>query len=390
VSVPEGYVELGLRLGRHVEGLVDSFFGDPAVRDRIEGELLRAPTALVEDAGRLIAQLDGGGLEEQRRKGLRAQLVGLETVARKLAGEEIPYLDEVERCYGVRPQRTPEAELEAAHRALDAALPGNGSVADRYQRWREGDAVPSDKLQQLLEEISEGLRQRTRALVGLPEGESAVIELVTDEPWAAYNYYEGGLRSRIVVNTDVPMATNFVTELMAHELYPGHQTEHSWKEQLLYREQGRVEMSVLMIGTPESLVSEGIAEVGLEILLEDEEAFAAEHLARNGIDYDADVAREVKAARRPLKRVGGNAALLLYEDGASEEEALEYLRHWGLMSDRRANQALRFITDPIWRSYVSTYDDGYRVCRDWVAADPARFRRLLTEQLTPADLLPDR
>ena len=44
---------------------------------------------------------------------------------------------------------------------------------------------------------------------------------MSDEPWAAYNYYEGNLRSRIAVNTDLPMATNFVTELMAHELYPG-------------------------------------------------------------------------------------------------------------------------------------------------------------------------
>jgi hypothetical protein len=390
MSVPEGYVELALRLGRQVDGLVDAFFGDPAVKERIDGEPLCAPTALVEDAGRLIAELDGDRLDEQRRNALRAQLVGLETVARKLAGEEVPYADEVERCYGVRPQRTPEAELEAAHRALDDALPGNGSVADRYQRWREGDPVPSDRLQQLLEEISEELRRRTRALVGLPEDESAAIELVTDEPWAAYNYYEGGLRSRIAVNTDVPMATNFVTELMAHELYPGHQTEHSWKEQLLYREQGRAETSVFMIGTPESLISEGIAEVGLEILLEDEDGFAAEHLARHGIDYDAALARAVKKARRPLKRVSGNAAQLLYEDGASEEEALEYLRHWGLRSDRSAEQTLRFITDPMWRSYVTTYADGYELCRDWVAGDPGRFKRLLTEQLTPADLVTSR
>jgi hypothetical protein len=387
MSVAEGYVELALRLGRHVDGLVDAYFGDPTVEERIDAELARTPAELVEDAARLIAEVAGGSLDERRRRALRAQLVGLETVARKVAGEEIPYADEVERCYGVRPRRTPEAELEAMHRALDDALPGNGSVADRYQRWREEDSVPFDKLEQLLEEISQDLRRRTRALVGLPEGEAAVIELVTDKPWAAYNYYEGGLRSRIAVNTGVPMATNFVTELMAHELYPGHQTEHSWKEQLLYREQGRAEASVLMIGTPESLISEGIAELGLEILLEDEEAFTAEHVARHGIDYDAAVARAVKKARRPLKRVSGNAALLLYGDGASEEEALEYLRHWGLRSDRSAEQALRFITDPMWRSYVTTYADGYELCREWVAGDPTRFRRLLTEQLTPADLM---
>jgi len=384
--VPEAYVELGLRLGRHVDGLVDAYYGDPAVKERVDAEPPAEPRALVEEAGRLLSEVDEEDLEDQRRRWLRAQLVGLETVARKLAGEELAYADEVERCYGVRPQHTPDDELEALHRGLDAALPGSGSLAERYQAWREDDPVPDDQLGPVLESITQDLRGRTADLLGLPEGESFVIELVSDEPWAAYNYYEGDLRSRIAVNTDVPMATNFVTELMAHELYPGHQTEHSWKEQRLLREQRKAEAGILMIGTPESLIAEGIAELGIGILLEDEDAFAAEHLARHGISYDADQARAVKGARGPLKRVSGNVALMLYEQGASEGEALEYLQHWGLMSERRATQALRFVTDPIWRSYVTTYTDGYRVCRAWVAGDPARFKRLLTEQLTPGDL----
>jgi hypothetical protein len=387
VSVAEGYVELGLRLGRHVDGLVDAYYGDPAVKERVDAEPPREPWLLVEDAGRLLADLDDAALEEQRGGWLDAQLVGLETVARKLAGEEFPYVDEVERCYGVRPTRTPEQEFEAAHHALDDALPGSGPLGERYQAWREGDPVPVEHLHEVLESIVVDLRKRTANLLGLPEGESYALELVSDEPWAAYNYYEGGLRSRIAVNTDVPMATNFVTELMAHELYPGHQTEHSWKEKLLYQEQGHNEAGILMIGTPESLIAEGIAGLGLEILLEDDDALAAEHLGRHGIAYDAGRARAVKAARKPLERVSGNVALMLYEDGASEDDALEYLRQWALMSERRANQALRFITDPMWRSYVTTYADGYRVCRAWVGGDPARFKRLVTEQLTHGDLV---
>ena len=389
MNVPEAYVELGLRLGRHIDGLVDAYYGDPSVKERVDAEPLAEPPALVEQAGRLITELEDEDLDEQRRRWLRAQLVGLETVARKLAGEELAYADEVERCYGVRPRHTPEEDFEAAHRALDAALPGSGSLGERYQAWREGDPVPADRLQQVLESLVEDLRARTASLLGLPEGESYFIELVSDEPWAAYNYYEGGLRSRIAVNIDVPMSTNFVAELMAHELYPGHQTEHAWKDQLLHREQGHSEAGILMVGAPESLIAEGIAGLGLEILLEDEDedAFAAEHLGRHGIAYDADRARAVKAARKPLERVSGNVAWMLYEQGAGEEEAFEYLKRWALMSDRRATQGMRFITDPIWRSYVTTYADGYRVCRDWVDGDPARFRRLLTEQLTPADLV---
>ncbi len=48
---------------------------------------------------------------------------------------------------------------------------------------------------------------------------------------------------------------------------------------------------------------------------------------------------------------------------------------------------MSFITDPIWRAYVTTYADGYALCGAWVDGDPARYRRLLTEQLTPEDLI---
>ena len=363
---------------------MDAYYGEPAVKERIDAEPLPEPASLAEDAARLRTELDG--LEEQRRRWLHAQLVGLETVARKLAGEKFAFADEVERCYGVRPRRTPEDEIDSAHAGLDAALPGTASLAERYREWREAQTVPKERLGSILSDIVEELRARTRELLGLPEGESYELQLVSDEPWSAYNYYEGRLRSRIAVNTDVPMATNFLTELMAHELYPGHQTEHAWKEQLLYREGGRPEASILMIGTPESLIAEGIAGLAAEMVLEDEDAFAAEVLGRHGIDYDADVARAVKAVRRPLGRVSDNAAMMLYEDGATEDETLEYLKDRALMSERRATQAMKFIADPIWRSYVTTYEDGYELCKAWVDGDPARFKRLLTEQLTPADL----
>jgi hypothetical protein len=79
-------------------------------------------------------------------------------------------------------------------------------------------------------------------------------------------------------------------------------------------------------------------------------------------------------------------ALLIHTHGASEEEAREYSTRWGLTSPKRAGQSVRFVTDPVWRSYVTTYTDGYEICRKWVDGEPARFKRLLTEQLTPEDL----
>jgi hypothetical protein len=373
----EDYIRFGLRLGRHVDGLVDSYYGPPELKEEVDSEPLREPAALVEDGTRLLESTEGW---------LRAQVVGLETVARKLAGEEIPYSDEVERCYGVRPQRVPESEFEAAHRELDVLLPGEGDLAARYQAWREGDPLPREQLAPALEALTEELRRRTRDLLGLPDGEAGELDYVTDEPWAAYNYYLGGLRSRVAVNTDVDMNAGYIGYLMAHELYPGHHTEHASKEHRLVREQGRLEESILMVGAPQSLIAEGIAQLGAEILLDDLDRFTAETLGPLGIEYDAELGRAVRKARQPLEHVPGNAALMLHEDGASTDEAREYLTRWALTSPKRAEHNVSFVSHPLWRAYVSTYTDGYRVCRDWVAGDTAKFKRLLTEQLTPTDL----
>jgi hypothetical protein len=70
----------------------------------------------------------------------------------------------------------------------------------------------------------------------------------------------------------------------------------------------------------------------------------------------------------------------------AEEESVEYSMKWGLRSRKRAEQSVRFVTDPVWRSYVSTYTAGHDLCRAFVDGEAERFQRLLTEQLTPADL----
>jgi len=384
-DVPERYIELGLRLGRHADGLVDAYYGPAEIKERVEAEELSDPAELARDAAELLDSLDG--LEGQRRKWLHAQLVGLETVARRLAGEDVSYEDEVERCYGVRPAHVPEEQFEQAHRVLDEALPGDGSLAERYQAWRDTNTLAGDQLARAIDSMAADLRVRTQELTGLPDGEAVEFDYVTDEPWSAFNYYLGGLRSKCAVNTDVPLTPAVLVSLVAHETYPGHHTEHAWKEQVLVQAQGVVEESILMIGTPHSLVSEGIATLASEMVLgEDAERVAADHVRESGIPFDPELAKTVREAAEPLRTVTTNTALLLHSQGASEDEAREYLKHWGLASDKRVDQGIRFMTHPVWRTYSTTYTDGYRICSAFVDGDPERFKRLLKEQLTPADI----
>src|SRR5687767_5449938 len=96
----ERYLLLGLRLGKHLDGLVDSYFGPAELAARVEREPLVDAAVLVEEAAALGDIADTSWL--------RAQLVGLETAARLLAGEELSWLREAERCYGIRPALVPE------------------------------------------------------------------------------------------------------------------------------------------------------------------------------------------------------------------------------------------------------------------------------------------
>ncbi len=379
MSVAEDYVLLGLRLGRHVDGLVDAYYGPAELSHEVDTEPLTDPAALVEHGDALLGQLEDGWL--------RDQVLGLRTYAGVLAGEEIPYSDEVERCYGVRPERVGTGVYERVHERLEELLPGSGDLAARYEAWREANVVPFDKVVPVVRELLGELRARTVELVELPEGEELVVEEVRNEPWWAFNYYLGDLRSRVVVNLDIPTTRDDVVELAAHEVYPGHHTEHSVKEQRLIREGGLIEESIQLVPTPAALISEGIAETGPGIVLDgDIPSRLAEILRRHGLDYDFEQARAVREARRPLRRLGLDAALMIHEDGATVEEAEAHVRRWGFLAPEQAAQSVRFVTDPTWRAYVINYSAGHDLCSAWVDGDPARFVRLLTEHVRVGDL----
>jgi hypothetical protein len=263
-------------------------------------------------------------------------------------------------------------------------LPGDGDLAGRYRSWTEQQVLPGDKLLHATTRFADNLRSRTVELFGLPDGESAELEAVRNEPWAAFNYYLGKRRSRVVINTDLPVYSFRLPELVAHELYPGHHTEHAWKEALVVDERNDLTETIFLVGTPQSTVSEGIASLAPEII--GAHATAQAVYDDLGVPFDAETAGRVGAAREQLEGIAVNAALLLHEDGRSREDVVDYIERWSLAPRDHAEKRVEFITHPTWRAYISTYTSGYELCKRWVAGDVQRFRRLLTEQLSTHDL----
>jgi len=379
-AAPERYLRLGLQLGRYVDGLVDAYFGPLELAAAVDAEPPVDPAALASGAEVLLDELEDGWL--------RDQVVALRTYAGVLAGESVSYADEVEGCYGVRPTHTDEAVFTAAHERLEQLLPGDGPVAERYERWQDSIRVPAEDAERTVAAVIEEARAWTRRLIELPDGEGVDLEIVHDEPWWAFCAYLGDLRSRISVNGDLPMSAFELLLLTIHETYPGHHAERSSKEHLLVRGRGLLEETLVMVPTPQSLVSEGIASLAPSVLLEGDGGAALAAVVHDaGIELDLAQALAADRALEPCRWAEVNAALMLHDAGASEVETQAYLERWTLMNPKLAAHLVRFLTEPTSRSYILTYAAGRKLCRAYVAGEPERFRHLLTEQVRVRDLL---
>lgn len=397
--VAHDYLLLALRLDQHSPGLVDGYFGPADLKARADIEELRPPRRLVEDAFALLERITAEIPEADRRGWLTAQVTALLAQAETLAGQPRPYLEHAERCFAWSPVRRDEALFDAAAAEIDALLPGAGPLAGRIAAWDDRFVVPVERLEDVLAWLVATFRERASRLFGLPDGEDLRIRLVHGHPWSGYNWYDGARRSRFDLNTDLPAWVADLVHVAAHETYPGHHLEHAWKEAELVERRRRLEASILLINTPECLVSEGLADLGHRFASPpaDEADLLVELYGRAGLPVADDPAAARAAAetsvalagpRRRLAEARVNAALMRHADGRPHQEVLTWLERVGRCAPDVAAKRLEFIDHPLWRTYVFVYDEGEALLRRWLETVPesgraARFGRLLREQLTP-------
>lgn len=389
------YLLVALGVGRLEDGIVDAYHGPTELRT--EAERRAAGAAQLAEQAAALRPRAADDPDPLRALWLDRQLLALEMIARRLAGDELPYLDEVERCFDARPERTDDDVYRQAHARLDALLPAGESLYARSEARAERLTVPPDRLAAVVAWLLEELRGTCRAHFPIPDGESCEVSLVAGEPWSAYNWYDGGLRSRIEINTDLPTRAHGLIALLTHETFPGHHLEHAWKEARLVDELGRAEATIQLINTPEAYISEGLAEIGGRLIIDRErwqELFSG-ICHRAGIELGpTDAAREweITDAQRGLRATSADAALLLHVEGRPATAVRDFLEQQGLRSRESAEKGLQFISHPLWRTYVFCYSGGEKLLERWLesagspSAQERRFLRLLTEQLTPSGI----
>lgn len=399
-DIAERYVRLVLQAGQHDGDFVDAYYGPETLRPEADAKLpletLTATAAALHDETAAIAlPPDSDELTRLRQRYLTGQLRAVHTKLRMLNGERFPFDDESRLLYDAVAPVNAESTFDETLRELDALIPGPGALIDRYDAFRSRFVIPRDRLDRVFRLAIDECRRRTAAEIALPEGESFTVEYVTGKSWSAYNWYKGGFRSVIQVNTDLPITIDRAVDLACHEGYPGHHVYNVLLEKSLVRDRRWIEFSVYPLFSPQSLIAEGTANYGIPVAFPGETRIAYEKATLfPAAGLDASAAERYYAVQALVDRLAyaGNEAARRYLDGAiTREQAVEWLQRYAMMPKERAEQRTRFFDQ--YRSYVINYNLGKDLVKTWVEAQGSTsaerwnaFESLLSSPRLPSGL----
>jgi hypothetical protein len=405
-SVAEQYVKLVLAVGQHDSDYVDAFYGPAEWRK--EAEAAKKPLATI-DAQAAATEASLAAVTYQpnprdaemwtlRRQYLTRQLAALRSRVAMLQGKKLTFDEESLALYDAVAPTRPESEFEAVLTQLSARLPGEGSLIDRYDRYKQGFVIQKNRVGRVFQEAIRGCRERTSARIELPLSERFTVEYVTNKSWSGYNWYQGEFKSLIQVNTDLPIYIDRAIDLACHEGYPGHHVYNALLEEHLVKGRGWMEFTAYPLFTPQSLIAEGTANFGIEVAFPGEERIKFERATLFPLaGLDPSRAGEYYQTQGLVDELSyaGNEAARRYLDGKIDAAAATaWLERYALMPHDRAAQRIRFFDQ--YRSYVINYNYGKDLVRKFIesrggtAAQPEKrwqeFVQLLSSPRLPSGL----
>lgn len=396
----ERYVRLTLEIDKLEDGYVDAYYGPAEWREQAEAQPPLAAAVLVRRADALTRDIEIASplitepLATQRVRYLLASVASARLRLRMIDGLEIGFADEAQGLFALRPVLQPLASFDPIIARIDALLPGEAPLADRFAALQARNAIPAEYLEPVLRAAIAECRRRTAEYLPLPEGEAFRMELVTGEPWGAYNWYQGGNVSLIQISADQNVTPPRALTLGCHEGYPGHHVQGIYAERS-YRQLNWIEFSVLPLYNPVAPLYEGAGNYGVELAFPPEERLAyLRDVLYPLAGLDPNMAAEFDAVSQLFGQLAGAQRTIaaMYIDGEIDRaQAIELLQRYRVATPEAAEQSLRFIDR--YRSYIINYSSGEDVVRAFVEAagdDPAArwaaFERIMAEPLLPQDL----
>ncbi len=389
-EVARRYLLLGLRLARHRPDLVGAYHGPRELAEAVAAEE-PAPAAELHAEAMTLAGMAAELPQEspvgaRRSAWLVSQMKAMSALTRRIDGEEIGFVDLAEELLEVSASLEPESTFDAAHRMIDSALPGAGTLRERLDRHEASVIIPTGRLWIVLSAMVRVMLSQSRAQLWLPEDESIVFEEAHGEPWATEIRYMGRGESFVRVNRDLPVSLGLVVKLAAAEGYPGYHATAVVRDTLLVAA-GHAELTLPVTPSPQAVIAEGMRSLAREVVMTDGELGYELGLVarREGLAVDIEAELVVQRARRLLAPTMGNAALALHKDEQPHDQVRVFLRDVGLIEDARLDATLARLADPLWAAYAFTHTEGRRLVGEWLETHGQTYGygRLMAEQLTP-------
>lgn len=386
------YLCLGLRINKHIHGYVEHYYGPSEFERLVYIEDKLSPKRLLKNYRKLEKLLPKQGFEKSRYNFLNKTLIAIETILRMLNGDKFQYLEQSEKLFDMTPVLYNDTYFYNLSSRADKLYKGEGTLSERIQKYAKRRKIPQNQLKPLYEKAIKIARKQSHSVFPnlLPDNEIISVSEVKDQSWAMYNWYQGNFTSRIDIDINKTHFWTNILHLACHEGYPGHHMERTLRDRELYRKKGFFENSILLIYSPEMVISEGIGEIAEFVVFEPTESIvlSLEKLCPNPENEDdLQVLIEQSEIRRGFGKFESNLAYLKYVHGLSDIELLKYSRDFKVLPDITIKSMLEFISDKLWAPYSIVYQ-GERLIADKFGSRPSplNFTRLLTEQTLPSDL----
>lgn len=402
----EAYVKLILQIGLFDPAYVDAYYGpeewlpeddyDETKKDSVLNSIDSKINILLDDLDNLVGY-SATDLLTLRYRYLYKQLLAAKAKVFMLRGGEFSFDAEAKNLYDADPPEYDSLYFQNILGKIDSILPGEGNLYNRLIAFREKFIIPENKLDTVFRTAIAECRKLTRQHIQLPKEENFEVEYVKNKPWGAYNWYKGNGFSLIQVNTDLPIYIDRAIDLAAHEGYPGHHVYNLLLENKLVKEKGWVEYSVYPLYSPQSLIAEGTANFGIQMIFpEDSRLEYEKNILFPLAGLDPSFADEYYAITGLLDRLSYsvNEAARNYLNGRwNREQTVQWLKKYALESDERAEKTMSFIET--YRSYVINYNLGKDLVKEYIGRKSMNriedrwknFEFLISTPQTPSGLI---
>ncbi len=189
--------------------------------------------------------------------------LSLITLVRWLSGEALSYEEIVAGTLGIDPYPPTEPAIRGLRMRRDAALNRAGYAS--FEAYTETNGVAKANLVNVGNDLLTKARKQASTRLPMLTLPPHPIEMmpVKGVPYTAYCDYPG---KTIWINIDVPHTRSGLKQLVGHEAYPGHYLHMYHREKLVREGKMLPDAALVVTNTASSVLFEGIAERGLDLM----------------------------------------------------------------------------------------------------------------------------